>query len=112
MIVTDNYLDINEILRVLFQEKPQEVPEPEVDDTDTKDLSCRVILYNDDWHTFDEVIVQLIKATGCTFEQARGFAFEVHVKGKAYVFNGTMAECLRVSSILEEIGLHTQIVTE
>lgn len=112
MIDTDKFLDINEILSVLFQEKPQDLPEPEVEDTDTSDLAFRVILYNDDWHTFDEVIVQLIKATGCTFEQARGFAFEVHVKGKAYVFNGTMQDCLRVSSILEEIGLHTQIVTE
>ena len=32
----------------------------------------RVVLYNDNWHTFEEVIVQLIKATKCNFEQARG----------------------------------------
>jgi ATP-dependent Clp protease adaptor protein ClpS len=74
-------------------------------------LSCRVILYNDDWHTFDEVIFQLIKALGCTYEKARGFAFEVHVKGKCMVFNGDMKECLKVSAVLEEIALNTQIVT-
>ena len=74
-------------------------------------LSSRVILYNDDWHSFDEVIVQLIKAVKCTFEEARAFAFEVHVKGKAIVFSGQMNECLRVSSVLEEIALNTQIIT-
>ena len=65
--------------------------------TDT-DLSSRVVLYNDDSHTFDEVIVQLIIAIKCTYEQARNFAFEVHVKGKAIVFYGSLNNCLKVSS--------------
>ncbi|MBK7229298.1 MAG: ATP-dependent Clp protease adaptor ClpS [Ignavibacteriales bacterium] len=74
-------------------------------------VASRVVLYNDDWHTFDEVINQLIKATECTYDKARGFAFEVHVKGKAIVFNGPLNQCLKVSSVLEEIALHTQIIT-
>ena len=77
----------------------------------TNELSSRVVLYNDDWHTFDEVINQLIKAINCPFEKARDFAFEVHVKGKAIVFSGPLNECLKVSTILEEIALHTQIIT-
>lgn len=93
--------------------KPDEFQQEEIVTENESDvgLISKVILYNDDWHTFDEVIAQLIIATKCTFEQARGFAFEVHVKGKAIVFNGSMNECLKVSSVLEEIGLHTQIVT-
>jgi ATP-dependent Clp protease adaptor protein ClpS len=74
-------------------------------------LSSRVLLFNDDWHTFDEVITQLISAIKCTYEKARSLAFEVHVKGKAIVFNGSMKDCLIVSSVLEEIALHTQIIT-
>lgn len=74
-------------------------------------LESRVVLYNDDWHTFDEVIQQLIKAVKCTFEQARGYAFEVHVKGRSIVYTGALDECLKVSSILEEIALNTQIIT-
>ena len=91
----------------------QDLPEIEItNDEDTSDLKAsRVVLYNDEWHSFDEVIVQLIKAISCTFEQARDFAFEVHVKGKAIVFSGTMKDCLRVSSVLEEIALNTQIIT-
>jgi hypothetical protein len=72
-------------------------------------LPSKVILYNDEIHTFDEVISQLMKATGCSMGDAEGLAFEVDSRGLACVFEGEMSECLRVSSVLEEIALHTQI---
>jgi len=72
-------------------------------------LASKVILFNDDIHTFDKVISQLIKATGCSSERAEQLAMEVHSKGKAVVYEGDIPDCMRVSSILEEIGLHTQI---
>ncbi|MCW8803583.1 MAG: ATP-dependent Clp protease adaptor ClpS [Ignavibacteriaceae bacterium] len=74
-------------------------------------LGNRVILFNDDLHTFEEVIAQIIKATKCSFIEARDKTFEVHVNGKAVVYSGKLADCLRVSGILEEILLHTQIET-
>ena len=92
-------------------EKPEGIIHPEIEEDTSIGLECRVLLFNDDWHTFDEVIFQLIKATGCSFEKARDFAFEIHVKGKAIVFTGQMAKCLKVSSVLEEIELHTQILS-
>uniref|UniRef100_UPI00404B9CBD ATP-dependent Clp protease adaptor ClpS n=1 Tax=Ignavibacterium sp. TaxID=2651167 RepID=UPI00404B9CBD len=101
----------NKLLLLKMPELPDQKPTLEVDVDSISDIASRVILFNDDWHTFDEVIAQLIKAINCTFEQARALAFEVHVKGKAIVFSGTMPECLRVSSVLEEIALHTQIIT-
>lgn len=88
------------------------IVEHEVSEDTTTGLAFRVILYNDDWHTFDEVINQLIKATHCSFEKARSFAFEVHVKGKAIVFSGDLSNCLKVSSILEEIELHTEVASD
>ena len=91
------------------EEKPTGIIEPEIEEETTVGLPLKVILYNDDWHSFDEVIVQLIKAVHCSFEEARNYAFEVHVKGKAVVFTGELSECLKVTSILEEIALHTQI---
>ena len=91
-------------------EKPQNLPEFETEEETTVDTEYRVFLYNDDQHTFDEVIAQLIKAINCSFEKARAFAFEVHVKGKAMVYSGSIESCIKVSSILEEIALHTQIV--
>ena len=77
-----------------LENKPVIEHENEVDTT--VGLESRVVLYNDDWHTFDEVIIQLIKAIHCTFDQARSYAFEVHVKGKSVVFNGQMKECLKM----------------
>lgn len=72
-------------------------------------LAAKVILYNDDVHTFDEVIVQLIKATGCTWHEATRMAFEVDTRGLACVFEGELDSCLSVSSVLEEIALHTTV---
>jgi ATP-dependent Clp protease adaptor protein ClpS len=91
----------------------EKAPELEIleDEKTTSGLASKVILYNDDWHSFEEVIVQLMKATRCSFEEARDKTFEVHVTGKAVVFNGEFSNCLKVSGVLEEIALHTQIET-
>jgi ATP-dependent Clp protease adapter protein ClpS len=70
---------------------------------------AKVILFNDEVHTFDEVIGQLIKATGCSTQKAEALAWEVHARGKAIVFAGELARCVAVSGILEEIALMTQI---
>lgn len=70
---------------------------------------AKVILFNDNIHTFDEVISQLIKAIGCSSNTAQKFANEVHTTGKACVFTGEISNAIKVSHVLEEINLHTQI---
>jgi ATP-dependent Clp protease adaptor protein ClpS len=70
---------------------------------------AKVILFNDEVHSFDEVIGQIIKATGCDTTKAEALTWEVHNSGKAMVFDGQMTECLKVSHVLEEIALNTQI---
>ena len=70
---------------------------------------AKVILFNDEIHSFDEVIGQIIKATGCDTTKAEALTWEVHNSGKAMVFEGQMDNCLKVSHILEEIALNTQI---
>ena len=70
---------------------------------------AKVILFNDEVHTFDEVIGQLIKAIRCDSTKAEALAWEVHTKGKACVFEGQMNECVKISGILEQIALQTQI---
>nr|BCX00170.1 MAG: ATP-dependent Clp protease adaptor protein ClpS [Bacteroidota bacterium] len=69
----------------------------------------RVILYNDDIHTFDEVILQLQKATGCSLERAEQIAWTAHTQGKAVAYEGEFEDCLRVQGVLREIGLITEI---
>jgi ATP-dependent Clp protease adapter protein ClpS len=94
-----------------MQEAPSTRPLGDLDeDVDaTSQGPATVILFNDDVHTFEEVIAQLIKATGCSTARAEAIAWEVHTRGKSAVFEGSMDECVRVSAILEEIALHTQI---
>jgi ATP-dependent Clp protease adapter protein ClpS len=90
-------------------ENPFYDEEEEVSVGDETKLSARVILFNDEWHTFDEVIDQILKAIRCSYDRAEALTWEVHSKGKACVYEGEMHECLRVSNVLEEISLHTQI---
>lgn len=87
----------------------QEVEEPDTITTNDVTNAAKVILFNDDIHTFDDVIVQLMKATSCSMERAEELAWEVHNKGKAVVYDGDLPDCLKVSSVLEEIALHTQV---
>jgi ATP-dependent Clp protease adapter protein ClpS len=70
---------------------------------------AKVILFNDDIHTFEDVIGQLIKAIRCAREKAEALAWEVHTTGKAVVYTGELPRCMEVSGILEEIDLMTQI---
>ncbi len=70
---------------------------------------AKVILFNDEVHTFDEVIGQIIKATGCDQATAESLTWEVHNAGKACVFEGEVTRCVQVSGVLEEIELMTQI---
>ena len=83
--------------------------DPNTSDVTEVEGPLRVILFNDEIHTFDEVIGQLIKATGCSSSRAEALAWEVHSTGKAVCFEGGLGDCLRVSGVLEEIGLHTMI---
>ncbi len=73
------------------------------------DEPWRVVVFNDEIHTFEEVIFQLVKATGCTFDRAERHAWTIHTEGKDCVFNGAFEECFRVQGVLNEIGLITQI---
>ncbi len=69
----------------------------------------KVILFNDDIHTFEEVIHQIVKATGCSTSEAEGHAWKVHLKGKTCVFDGLFEKCLSVQGVLREIALVTEI---
>jgi ATP-dependent Clp protease adapter protein ClpS len=68
-----------------------------------------VILLNDNWHTFDEVILQLIKAIKCSHQKASEITIEAHTTGEAVCYSGPKERCEHVASILEEIDLGVRI---
>lgn len=67
-----------------------------------------VILYNCECHTFDDVILILQKATGCSLEKGEAIAYEVHTKGRAICFSGSQEECERVAAIIASIRLQVE----
>ena len=92
------------------QPAPPEVEEVEQEEEDGgTDEPWFVILFNDEVHTFEEVIGQLVKATGCSRSEAEDMAWTVHNEGKATVYEGTFEECFEVQSVLKEIQLVTEI---
>ncbi|HXL72968.1 MAG TPA: ATP-dependent Clp protease adaptor ClpS [bacterium] len=69
----------------------------------------QVVLFNDEVHSFDEVILQIQKATGYALERAVELTIRVHQKGKALVYVGAKEKCEKVSAILQQIQLIVQI---
>lgn len=107
---------IRKYQHVLNQVKPEkQEPDTEVlvkedeEEDEALDNPWRLILYDDDIHTFDEVIHQLIKALGCSIGKAEELTYKVHNEGKATVFEGSFEECLKRNSVLQEIQLVTEI---
>lgn len=88
---------------------PLATPETNVETEPKAAKPARVIVYNDDWHTFDEVILQLIKATGCDEATAEAHAWTVHTQGRAMVFSGAREDCERVAGVLREIRLQVEV---
>ena len=70
---------------------------------------ARAILFNDEVHTFDEVINQLLIALKCSQAKAEELTWEVHNSGKSCVYTGELTRCLEITHVLEEIQLMTQI---
>lgn len=67
-----------------------------------------VVLYNCDCHGFDEVIRQLMIATGCSQGKAEQIAEEAHQLGRAVAYSGEEEECERVADVLRSIGLQVE----
>lgn len=103
----------NKVTNTLFP--GEEDPSIDVIIEDKDDVSDRfadpftVILYNDEIHSTEEVHNQIKKATGFGDQKAYAIMMEAHESGKAAVVQGDMPKCLRVTGILNEIGLHTEI---
>lgn len=67
-----------------------------------------VILYNCDCHSYEEVIFQVQRATGCSLEKAVWITHEAHVTGRAIAYSGTLEECERVARVLRDIKLQVE----
>jgi ATP-dependent Clp protease adapter protein ClpS len=100
---------------IILQENPeqlqQDLPETDVITKEKEDEKSpwRVMLFDDDIHTFEEVIKQLVKALNCDTSHAEELTLKVHKEGKAKVYEGDFEACLEINGVLEEIQLITEI---
>lgn len=68
-----------------------------------------VVLFNDEDHSMDEVVAQIMKATHCGSGHAMQVMLEAHNTGRAIVYSGHKERCEHVANVLEEIRLSTKI---
>ena len=71
-----------------------------------------VVILNNETNSMDEVIAVLVAATGCTIEEAAIEAWEAHTYGKASVHFASRSDCVIAASIIEAIGVKTNVVPE
>ena len=79
--------------------------ETDEDCTMMRNNSCRLILNNDDLHTFSEVIELLSAVLHCPKYTAEQIAYKVHSKGQCTIYVGEPAKCMELSALLEGLTL-------
>jgi ATP-dependent Clp protease adaptor protein ClpS len=77
-----------------------------VEATDLKDL----VVFNDDFNTFEHVIATLIRVCKHTPEQAEQCTWLIHYKGKCAVKNGSYEELKPMCEAICEAGIDARIL--
>lgn len=88
---------------------PEVAPVEVVQEDTAVETPWSVIVFDDDIHTFEEVIIQLMKAIGCTPQKGYEHALTIHTEGKDCVYQGDFFDCFRIQGVLKEIALVTEI---
>jgi len=71
-----------------------------------------VLIYNNDTNSMEEVVDVLIRATGCTMEEAEIEMWEAHTFGKAPVHFASKSECEDAASVISSVGIKTEVALE
>lgn len=69
-----------------------------------------VVVYNDDFNTFEHVITTLIKVCKHTPEQAEQCTWLIHYKGKCVVKSGELDQLRPIKDAICEAGIDAKIV--
>lgn len=88
-----------------------EVKEVEVTETTNTGEKSQLIVYNDDFNTFDWVIKCLMEVCSHSYEQSEQLSVLVHFKGKAVVKTASFSVLKPMKNDLIERGLSAVIET-
>lgn len=90
------------------QEKYQEGDLTDVDVLE--DEGCKLVLHNDDYHTFDYVILALKTVCGHSQIQAEQCTLLVHHRGKCVVKTGSYDDLMPLHTALLDRQLTSEII--
>lgn len=88
---------------------PQELEQSEIETAEITLDEKSIVIYNDDFNTFEHVIDTLIKVCKHTQEQAEQSTWLVHYKGKCAVKNGEYDILLPMRNAIREAGIDAKI---
>lgn len=71
--------------------------------------SWRTLIYNDNHNKFNDVVLWIQKATGCSHESATDITNTCHRTGRAICYSGTKEKCNQVASYLRVRGLQVEV---
>jgi ATP-dependent Clp protease adaptor protein ClpS len=86
--------------------------QPELEESSSRLGRWMVVIYNNDTNSVDQVIRILMRATGCSLDEASIETWEAHTYGKAPVHFASREECDRVAAIVSSIGVRTEVSRE
>ena len=89
--------------------KPHELEQTltEIDEVTLEEYS--LVIYNDDFNTFEHVIETLIRVCKHTQEQAEQCTWLIHYKGKCAVKNGQYEILVPMKNAILEAGIDAKI---
>lgn len=88
---------------------PGVLDRPVEDGLEKADFGWIVTVFDNDYNTYDEVILILMAATGCSHQEAWIEAWEIDHLGKSTVHHSTEEECRITASIISEIGIRVEV---
>ena len=91
-------------------DKPQREYDEDVALLEKEDEVYKIVLWNDDVNTFDDVIEALMEICKHTLEQAEQCTMLVHYKGKCTVKTGSLEELKPMHEKLLSRSLTSEIV--
>lgn len=91
---------LKQCYHVLFLEEPKNIPEQLESSRSKPDVYC-TMLFNDEVHTYEQVISSLKKAVECTSKEALEYATIVDKEGRSTVRKGNERDCERAKNVIE-----------
>jgi ATP-dependent Clp protease adaptor protein ClpS len=93
-------------MKASYQEKESVEVLEVIDEADVKDL----VVFNDDYNTFEHVIETLIRVCKHTAEQAEQCTWLIHHKGKCTVKTGAYEELNPMREAICDAGIDAKII--